>query len=1205
MKNFAKKSLILFVCFCTVFMTVPAFAADMQPVIDSVDVNHETNVITVSGHVENYVQLFLKQYITLKAVNSANGEIRSMAQLETGEKGSFEYSFLHNAKSSVENCLISVKLSGVDRICEKPYYVTGSNEYGLFGNSLAFANGAETYFDFGDKKETLEIPFAKGEDFYIPKSALIKRYSGAENITGVHSGGAEYVSVAALNGADIPAYYDLKSGIATVGEEVNSDSLVISKAMFGIYVSQEKGSDLNTGYFDFPAASLEKAVEIALNSKGNPTVYLCDKIYRVNNLVEFKDIKNIRFKAYGKSGATITKSVHIPAGAFEKATPEESALFSSQIPENRLLCVNLADYIGTVGERSRKDFIVYDGGFRADNARWPNGNKWAKSVFIPQDEDAHDKIGIDKEKADLWGEYAEEGFFEIYSKTGYNTLNGNIISAEKGEKDGEEYTVIKLSTESGNFIVGGDFYVENIPAELDMPGEWYINAENNKLYYYPKENFAGLDITLPKQQSSVITPGTGSIGDGGIIIYNSENISFEGISFSCINGDGLSIVRSKNIDVKGGSVFGTGRSGISVQGSVECDIENMRIYDVSDTGIEINNRLWSMDTGYVKTLTHENNTVENCEISDVGNGFAMSSGIFLYGCGNTARNNIIHDMLHQGVYISGPEHTFANNDVYGVCRNDSDAGMIYVAGVTAQGTVIENNAIHSQPRQGSFFAVYLDDAASGVTVKNNYIYNVSPNITDLHMWTGGIWINGGSDVCVKDNVLADVSGSVATAILQHNYGGFHGKILEGGSVYKTLSDIYGGKNGYGDIWKTRYPHLFELYRDITGNEAETDESGKHISCSNELAGIPKNVEITNNIIAGSKDIDSEGIFNISPYLRMEKSAECVVPNLNDFAGSEPVITDGIQGLDNSRIKYSEFEQKKEEYLEKLDVSAMGVPQEAALTDNFAPEVNYPYNGGIYKNLSEITWSKQKGADLYRITLSKNADLSEPVKVAETASTAEEIGETLEGGTYYYRIDGIRKSNIGSKTAEGEIRSFSISNVSAEGSGGSLSSVPCDGSVLIKLSADYSGIKPEDIKLKLKGGAELEAEKVINGTSVTVSGKELLSPSKEYVIEISCNGNSVSVPFKTSGFLSAEAETEEKEVKVNIRSLLEKTPLSFDLFYAEYDLQSKAQNVQKKENNSLGAKAEISEKFKASADADSAYLYIWSGLKPLADKIKLK
>lgn len=78
-----------------------------------------------------------------------------------------------------------------------------------------------------------------------------------------------------------------------------------------------------------------------------------------------------------------------------------------------------------------------------------------------------------------------------------------------------------ISKETGNSA----FYLTNAIEFLDEPGEWYLDRENNKLYYWPRkgEDLNTAKVIAPWQETLMRIEGT--------LDYPVSNISIKGISF--------------------------------------------------------------------------------------------------------------------------------------------------------------------------------------------------------------------------------------------------------------------------------------------------------------------------------------------------------------------------------------------------------------------------------------------------------------------------------------------------------------------------------------------------------------------------------------------------------------------------------------------------------------------------------------------------
>ena len=398
---------------------------------------------------------------------------------------------------------------------------------------------------------------------------------------------------------------------------------------------------------------------------------------------------------------------------------------------------------------------------------------------------------------------------------------------------------------------------------------------------------------------------------------------------------------------------------------------------------------------------------------------------------------------------------------------------------------------------------------------------------------------------------------------------------------------------------TTHSPLFVNRTNLKENIIVNEETGEH-TCSDTSIGKMKNFTVTGNVIAACEKPGNRGVFSITKEIAQEETN--VVPNL--AYGSN--VTPSVEGFeDNVNLTYSEYMANKESYLAKLNLAEMGVPSAEVEESVFAPKVGFPYDGGIYDSIGEINWSKAPGADKYHITLSKNADLSDPVAEKETIYTTLKIADALEDGTYYYRIDGIRKSNNLSRTDTGEVRSFKISDAKAYASSGSLNALPCDGSVKIELPQKYSGITADLIKLKDKDGAEIEANIEVKDNAATVSGKNMLAPEHSYVIEINHSTYPISVSFKTAKKISVTKTTGDELLNVTVKSMLEKNQLSYNAFYAESDSNGKLLNVRQSGQKTLEAGMEKTEQFSFLKDSALGMLYIWDKQMPLTDKIKIK
>jgi hypothetical protein len=169
---------------------------------------------------------------------------------------------------------------------------------------------------------------------------------------------------------------------------------------------------------------------------------------------------------------------------------------------------------------------------------------------------------------------------------------------------------------------GGLLYWYNIPEELDIPGEYYID-KNAVLYYYPKDGFENAVISMP-------------LSNGLMNIDGADHLTLERIHFtsSISNGitangtDYLTIVDCEISSIAGERALSANGNNIQIKGN--------HIHDCSKGAV-------SVRTGDQATLTEGNSIVYNNHIHDWGIFYypyadAISGG----GCGLLISHNEIH-----------------------------------------------------------------------------------------------------------------------------------------------------------------------------------------------------------------------------------------------------------------------------------------------------------------------------------------------------------------------------------------------------------------------------------------------------------------------------------------------------------------------------------------------------------------------------------
>jgi hypothetical protein len=322
------------------------------------------------------------------------------------------------------------------------------------------------------------------------------------------------------------------------------------------------------------------------------------------------------------------------------------------------------------------------------------------------------------------------------------------------------------------------YFAMNLLEELDAPEEWYLDRQNNHLYFYPPKDLSDSSIIL-------------SMLDQPLVLLNGSNfVQFQGISFGPTFGNGIEIRGGMENAVLACRIFATGRNGITINGGTRNLIHGCDLYHIGSNGV-------SMSGGNRKTLTPSEHRAVNNHIHHFGRLYRTYHGAFnLNGIGNIVQNNRIHDAPHLAIGYNGNEHRIERNEIYRVVLETSDAGALYTGrDWTSQGNIIEENYIHDLGTSDSHgtLGVYLDDCDCGDTIRRNVFYKASC----------AVLIGGGRDNIAENNLFIecyqgihlDSRGMVWKQWNSPNYSGWH---------LERRAQEYNYQN---PPWSERYPKL--------------------------------------------------------------------------------------------------------------------------------------------------------------------------------------------------------------------------------------------------------------------------------------------------------------------------------------------------------------------------------------------------------------
>ena len=445
--------------------------------------------------------------------------------------------------------------------------------------------------------------------------------------------------------------------------------------------------------------------------------------------------------------------------------------------------------------------------------------------------------------------------------------------------DAEKKTIEPGVATYNTITPGQRCYIYNLIEEMDIPGEWYYDRSSGKLYLYPLDTNPESSMILSFSENPIIklegvknviirdfeVTGTRNCG---IYAKSCDNLSLSYLAVDKLSGEGI-IAGGNNIRIEGCSIFDIGKKGIDIKGGDE------------------------------KTLTPCNNVVFNNCIHDFASLVTTYEGgvRYFHTVGVTVKNNLIYNSTHLAINPGGNDNICEYNEIHSVLKEASDMGAIYAdLGMTHRGNVFRYNLIHdcasNTKQDAKVNAVYLDNSSSGSEVYGNIIYNMKGD---------GVFLNGGRDNTVKNNIFANVeSGVRLTASGRNASWGWYQNWLNGTRTFGLIGDDI---MPYESELYSKYPHMNGILNDDPPS--------------------PKYNIITKNVAYKSErcyDIDPQS--NYGTGLKLEDMYEmCEIDE-----GLSTVKDIGFRNISNNDFGLKDDSSVYEKYedFEKIDVSRMGL-----------------------------------------------------------------------------------------------------------------------------------------------------------------------------------------------------------------------------------------------------------------------------------------
>ena len=319
------------------------------------------------------------------------------------------------------------------------------------------------------------------------------------------------------------------------------------------------------------------------------------------------------------------------------------------------------------------------------------------------------------------------------------------------------------------------FWVENALAELDRPGEYWIDREGLRLVAW-----------LPSD-----APARLSLSDEPILrLDGAQGVRIEGLTFEANRAWAVELQRSRGCSLERCLFRDLGLGGVRIAGGEHCTVRASRFADLGEGGV-------ALAGGDRATLTSAGHVVEDCLFERYSRrARTYRPAVKVDGVGMAVRRSTFREAPHCAILFGGNDHLFEGNLVVDVLQSTGDGGAFYGGrDWTARGTVIRENLfqrLHGEHLYEN--GVYLDDQLCGITVEDNVFLDC--------YW--GMLVGGGRDNVLRRNLFIDCRRAMHLDARGLDWAA---------SMRSTLEERLEAVPYRSQAWRKRFPQLLTLLED--------------------------------------------------------------------------------------------------------------------------------------------------------------------------------------------------------------------------------------------------------------------------------------------------------------------------------------------------------------------------------------------------------
>jgi len=359
-------------------------------------------------------------------------------------------------------------------------------------------------------------------------------------------------------------------------------------------------------------------------------------------------------------------------------------------------------------------------------ARWPSSG-FATITQLPDGETGR-TFKVDGAPTEAWRKEPE------LEATGYWARDWADITLPVEAIDDSGQITLSAPAPQFGIKLGQRVFFDNALSELNQAGEWYLDRQAGRVYFWPPGAVRDGDVEA-------------SVANALMVITNASHLRIRQLTLTAARGNGMEIRGAHDVIVEHVAIQNMGDRAAFMNGT-HSGFRWVTVEHTGEGGLAVSG-------GSPVSLAPGDMFVEDSEFAHYARrSRSYRPAISISGAGDRIVRNHIHDGPHAAIIFGGNNHLIADNEIDHVALESADTGAIYAGrDWTARGTVIENNFFHdigSAAKPSATMGIYLDDEFGGVTIRRNLFARVNQ----------AVFIGGGSDIVVQDNLFVDCTPAV-------------------------------------------------------------------------------------------------------------------------------------------------------------------------------------------------------------------------------------------------------------------------------------------------------------------------------------------------------------------------------------------------------------------------------------------------------------